>query len=54
MNDISMPVQDALEALITRLAAEAHAERKAMVEYARRSLGQRIRWAIVKCKEVEK
>lgn len=34
-----------IEALIARLAAEAHAERKRMVEAANRSIGQRIRRA---------
>lgn len=34
-----------LEALIERLAAQAHAERKAMVQSARRSISQRLRYA---------
>lgn len=34
-----------IEELINRLAAKAHAERKAMVESARRSISQRLRYA---------
>ena len=43
---------DSIEALIARLSAEAHAERKKMVEAARRSIGQRFRYARERLRKV--
>ena len=43
---------DVIEALISRLAARAHAERKAMVEKANRSLGQYFRHARERIRKV--
>ena len=40
-----------LDELIERLAQAAHDERKAMLESARRSIGQRIRFARERLKE---
>lgn len=45
---------DVIEVLIARLAAQAHAERRAMVEKANRSMGQYFRHARERIRKVVK